>query len=153
MQFDERQIEALDHYPSELILDDPIAMDDAFKALSRATEGVVSSSAQSPRRDERSQRGDKDTGPPEVLGDRIDRVSNHVFPHLQPTLVEANAGIQLQEAADLVDSTWSMVCSTDEAPSIERSMTKADAGAMFRHWLDAPPPNDPFFFWTMRTKI
>ena len=140
MQFDECQIEALDHYPSELILDDPIAMDDAFKALSRATEGVVSSSAQSPRRDERSQRGDKDTGPPEVLGDRV-------------SLVEMNAGIQLQEAADLVDSTWSMVCSTDEAPSIERSMTKADAGAMFRHWLDAPPPNDPFFFWTMRTKI
>lgn len=130
-------------------------MDDASQALScTTTEGDVSSSAQSSRRNERRRRGDKDTGPPEVLDDRTHAVSNHLFAHWHPTLVEMNASIPLQGADDLADSTWLKVRSIDEEPGMEHSSlwTGVGAGAMFRQWLDATPPNDPFCCWTVRTK-
>src|SRR5579871_4119544 len=98
MQFDNDgpQNETLARYPSQLTLDDTIAIDDTFQALSRTTEGVISSSAQSPRGGKRRRRNDKDTGPPEVLGDQINTASNHQFCHWHSTPVEMNVGIPLQ---------------------------------------------------------
>ena len=134
------------------LLDDSNTMDDELQALSCTTEGDVSSSAQSPRRNARRRRRDKDTGPPEVLDDRTHAVSNHPFAHWHPTLVEMNASIPLQGAADLVDSTWPKVRSIDKGPGMEHSSTGVGAGAMLRRWLDATRPDDPFCCWTMRTK-
>lgn len=136
--------DGLRSYPCKLMLDNPVAMDDAFQALSRTTEGDVSSPAQSPRRNERRRRGDKDAGPPEILDDQISRLSNH----WQSTLVEMNAGTSLQGAVNPVDSTWSTTRSSDETPGMEHSMTRAGAGVMFQQWLNVPPRDDPYCCWT-----
>ena len=133
------------------MLDDPIMTDDAFQALSSTTEGqipcVVSSSAQSTRRNESRRRSDKDTGPPEVLDDQINRVSNHQFGRRQLALAGKKAKIPLQGDASFVAPAWSSLAMR----GIEHSQARAGAGVMFRRWLDAPPSDDPLCCWTTRT--
>jgi len=156
-QFDEPQSEAPAQGPSEPMLDNPVAVDDALQALSSMPEGrvlgVVSSRAQSSRRKERRRQDEQDTRLSEVLDDHFPRASNHRSTRRQRTLVK-NARMSSGEDADLAGSTWSnlAVHSTSDAPRRERSRTRADAGAMFRQWMNGPFSNDPFCCWTMRTE-
>lgn len=149
--FDHHQSDALAHDPSELMLDYPITMGDSSLLLSSTAKEVVSSSARSRTRNQHRQWGDKDTGPPEVHDEWIDKVSNHPFAHWLPTLVEHKASTPLQGAAELADLTWSKVRSTDGMQDMEHSKTSAGAGTMLRRWLDTPPRSDPVCRWTMRT--